>query len=548
MNRSPSLFFSKALALALAFAIFGCNPNHESTPGESASWGPTMPIQLGVDPSQWQVNDWLSPGEQVTTVMYCPGPSQCDTLLMEDGIFTMTAPPPSGLGMLLLAVGEEVRVVPVLSKGEVKHSFVWHADNTPSSSSTVAIVGDLTGWTPKPASPSATVKGQHDYEAVLRPGNHAYQWVIDGTWMTDPAHQETMSNGMGGWNSAVRIASPEPPKLNAVARDNMVLISTDRTADLVVMVDNMLVHHATHDTAITLPVRLEGFPAGRHHLRAWAASDGGISQDILIPMEGNRPIINTEELHRSDWHAATMYFLMVDRFKNGNLANDEPVLDSLIMPAANHLGGDLEGVLQTLQESYFDALGMNTVWISPVTQNAARAWGLWQDSARTNIQSRFSSYHGYWPVSCTEVDRRYGGQPAMNALTDGAHARGMNVVLDYVGNHVHENHPLMKAHPDWTTKLHLPDGSLNTERWDEHRLTTWFDTFMPTLDLERPEVAEAMSDSAAWWAFESGIDGFRHDATKHISEVLAQTHRQTQSGSTTHRQTLVPNRRDLRQP
>ena len=108
----------------------------------------------------------------------------------------------------------------------------------------------------------------------------------------------------------------------------------------------------------------------------------------------------------------------------------------------------------------------------------------------------------------------------MNALTDRAHARNMNVVLDYVGNHVHEDHPLMDVHPDWTTDLYLPDGSLNTERWDEHRLTTWFDTFMPTLDLERPEVAEAMSDSAAWWALHSGIDGFRHDATKHISEVF----------------------------
>ena len=68
------------------------------------------------------------------------------------------------------------------------------------------------------------------------------------------------------------------------------------------------------------------------------------------------------------------------------------------MPAANHLGGDLEGVLHTLQEGYFDSLGMNTVWISPVTP-AQRRWGLWQDSARTDVQSRFSSYHGYWPVS-----------------------------------------------------------------------------------------------------------------------------------------------------
>ena len=59
---------------------------------------------------------------------------------------------------------------------------------------------------------------------------------------------------------------------------------------------------------------------------------------------------------------------------------------------------------------------------------------------------------------------------------------------------------------------------MNTEKWDEHRLTTWFDTFMPTLDLERDEVSEVMSDSAAWWAHHSGIDGFRHDATKHIPE------------------------------
>ena len=96
----------------------------------------------------------------------------------------------------------------------------------------------------------------------------------------------------------------------------------------------------------------------------------------------------------------------------------------------------------------------------------------------------------------------------------------MNVLLDYVANHVHQDHPLLLEHPDWTTDLMLPDGSMNTERWDEHRLTTWFDTFMPTLDLERDEVAEAMADSAAWWSTHSGIDGFRHDATKHIPETF----------------------------
>jgi cyclomaltodextrinase len=91
--------------------------------------------------------------------------------------------------------------------------------------------------------------------------------------------------------------------------------------------------------------------------------------------------------------------------------------------------------------------------------------------------------------------------------------------LDYVASHVHELHPVYQKHPDWVTPLYLPDGSLNTERWDEYRLTTWFDTFLPKLDLSNKLVADAMSDSALFW-LGYGIDGFRHDATKHIDELF----------------------------
>ena len=47
--------------------------------------GPTMPIQLGVTSSKWPINDWLAPGEEVTTVTYCPEPGRCDTLKLTDG-------------------------------------------------------------------------------------------------------------------------------------------------------------------------------------------------------------------------------------------------------------------------------------------------------------------------------------------------------------------------------------------------------------------------------------------------------------------------------
>ncbi|HHB78431.1 MAG TPA: alpha-amlyase, partial [Saprospiraceae bacterium] len=63
----------------------------------------------------------------------------------------------------------------------------------------------------------------------------------------------------------------------------------------------------------------------------------------------------------------------------------------------------------------------------------------------------------------------------------------------------------------------------NTEKWDEHRLTTWFDVFLPTLNLEKQEVTEMLSDSALYWLKTYDIDGFRHDATKHIPKIFWRT-------------------------
>jgi glycosidase len=93
----------------------------------------------------------------------------------------------------------------------------------------------------------------------------------------------------------------------------------------------------------------------------------------------------------------------------------------------------------------------------------------------------------------------------------------MNVLVDYVSNHVHQEHPLYKLHPEWFTTMDLPDGRKNIRLWDEHRLTTWFDTFLPDLDFTKPEVINAISDSALYWVNHFKVDGFRHDATKHVS-------------------------------
>ncbi len=256
----------------------------------------------------------------------------------------------------------------------------------------------------------------------------------------------------------------------------------------------------------------------RSEMRVWAVNAYGVSNDIFIPLEYGRVILDASQLDRFDKRASVLYFLMVDRFYDSIPENNRPLNSKEVLPVADYMGGDLAGVTQKLKEGYFDSLGINTIWLSPITQNPEGAFGLWK-----NPRTKFSGYHGYWPVSSTRVDDRYGTSDELKELVEEAHKKNINVILDYVANHVHRLHPLYREHKDWATDLYLPDGTLNTERWDEYRLTTWFDSFLPTLDLQRPEVYEPMTDSALFWIKEYDLDGFRHDATKHIPEIFWRT-------------------------
>ncbi|MBU6325004.1 MAG: alpha-glucosidase C-terminal domain-containing protein, partial [Bacteroidetes bacterium] len=120
----------------------------------------------------------------------------------------------------------------------------------------------------------------------------------------------------------------------------------------------------------------------------------------------------------------------------------------------------------------------------------------------------------------TRTDSRFCTEAELKELISVAHSHGINVLLDYVAHHVHQEHHLFREHPEWFSSLMLPDGTKNTERWDEYRLTTWFDDFLPTFNFSKKEVLEHLSDSAAWWLEHYAADGFRHDATKHIPEAF----------------------------
>lgn len=250
---------------------------------------------------------------------------------------------------------------------------------------------------------------------------------------------------------------------------------------------------------------------GRSIIRVFAETQGKKCADLMMPLSDGKPILNPQEITREDLQGNIMYFAFLDRFRDGNKSNNRKLDNPLVTERTNYQGGDIKGLEDVIKEGYLNRLGVNSVWISPLTKNPEGAWGNFKDP-----HVMFSGYHGYWPSLSTVIDNRVGTPQELESLLSTAHDSNMNVLLDYVAHHVHKEHPIYKKHPDWVTPLYLPDGSLNTERWDDHRLTTWFDTFMPTLDLGRPEIANYMVDSALFWLKEYDFDGFRHDATKHI--------------------------------
>ncbi|MES2441271.1 MAG: alpha-amylase family glycosyl hydrolase [Pseudomonadota bacterium] len=126
-----------------------------------------------------------------------------------------------------------------------------------------------------------------------------------------------------------------------------------------------------------------------------------------------------------------LYFLLPDRFENGDTANDRGGLtgDRLKTgydPSSKGFfhGGDLKGL--TARLDYIQALGATAIWLAPVFKNKVVQGPAGQESA---------GYHGYWVTDFTQVDPHLGTNADFKAFVDAAHARGMKVYMDIIANH-----------------------------------------------------------------------------------------------------------------
>ncbi len=233
----------------------------------------------------------------------------------------------------------------------------------------------------------------------------------------------------------------------------------------------------------------------------------------------------------SPWKDEVIYFIMIDRFANGDWTNDVQTPDGIESGPVNakYNGGDIAGLIQQLD--YIQTLGVTAIWITPPIANQ------WWDGT-----VQYGGYHGYWARNFKEIDEHFGDVDLYRSFIEQAHERGIKVVQDIVTNHTGNFH----LYDPNTGIYRLNDQSVPTNRptqfpfdqtdfndpqqraydiyhWEgEIKEPTQYNTPFADLDdlnTSNPIVIDSLKDSYGFW-IDLGVDAFRIDTTIYVEDLF----------------------------
>lgn len=162
---------------------------------------------------------------------------------------------------------------------------------------------------------------------------------------------------------------------------------------------------------------------------------------FISSCSSTKEIKNTPTKTPFVWEGANVYFLMTDRFLNGNPNNDNIIKrDKPTAKLRGFEGGDIRGVIQKLEEGYFSDLGINVIWMTPVVEQIHGS----VDEGTGNTYG----FHGYWTKDWTALDPSFGTREDLKELVDKAHAKGIRIMLDAVINHTGHATEIDDKYPD----------------------------------------------------------------------------------------------------
>ena len=251
-----------------------------------------------------------------------------------------------------------------------------------------------------------------------------------------------------------------------------------------------------------------------------------------------------------------MYEVMIDRFYASGTTSKEGPNGPPTVPAGDWMGGDFGGVTAKIKAGYFDAMGVNTLWLSSPVLGTK----LCEEGTGANTGYCLSGYHSYFPIASgwtygsendplftsngvtSPIDPHFGVAADLNALVNAAHQHGIRVLTDLVVNHVFADAsppasqspqlgPLAIAHQTDLAWFNTPYSSGindcgNENLWDTpesstwNRADCWFDPYLPDLNSTDPTVDDVIANHAIWLMEQFNLDGFRVDAVKQVDHAL----------------------------
>ncbi len=381
---------------------------------------------------------------------------------------------------------------------------MWH--KPASRDARVEIIGDWDGWRRPGVVPEIRADGWVQAAVDATPGEHAYAILEDGVWLAD--RQVPLTTFYKGKEVALGVALDcERPALHVdeatgTADGNVVVRASFQRALTGAPLDPASVVVQSGEGAALRAVRIDpdtgslrfestGFKRGKYTFSMKARDASGAETDDAVATAWVEP-------RAWDPRDAVVYQVVLDRFRGSDG-------QALRVPArpSDRAGGTLEGLRKAVESGEIEALGVDTLWLSPLYQNP-------EGEFAGSDGRPYSSYHGYWPKASRMLDARVATEEELDRFMRASHERGIRVLFDVVPNHVHEQHPWVKEHPDWfKTDCICGQGSCD---WATHIKTCWFTPYLPDLDWTNLDAARAETADVMWWFDRWGADGVRIDA------------------------------------
>lgn len=203
-----------------------------------------------------------------------------------------------------------------------------------------------------------------------------------------------------------------------------------------------------------------------------------------------------------DWDEAVVYFMMTDRFFDGNESNNTASgADTFGKNPGLYHGGDFAGV--TAKLDYLQDLGVNTIWLTPIVKNIA---GVTVTDEGSEDVPYNAAYHGYWASDFTKLNPTLGTTEEFETMISEAHKRGMRIMVDIVVNHA-----------GYGTESTFAD-MLRDKSVSEGDIKSW-QSGLPDFATEKADVRAKLVEWQTSWMKDYGVDYFRVDTVKHVDST-----------------------------